>query len=235
MFRGHDWWEVMALARLLDSLRWPPPDWIVAIATVALVATGIIQWGALRQQAKTAEKAADAAKESANVLIESERPHVTIQKLNIYRWESSTIDRMVRLSVDFLAANYGRTPVWPKKLQMHTRVHESSQLEDQGGPQYVPESDPLAGILVPRQRMQLLYSEPFLLVMDQDEFHSVMGLTPDKRNLFIYGFIEYQDLHGKSYQSHFGFRYVPAKLSDDIRLRLPGFVFILDRAYWNYT
>jgi len=42
-----------------------------------------------------------------------------------------------------------------------------------------------------------------------------------KKNLFIYGFFEYQDLHGNNHQSHFGVRYVPAKFLDTGRYSLP--------------
>jgi len=189
---------VVALTRLLDSLRWLPADWIVAFATIALVATGIIQWRALLQQAKTAEKAADAAKESANILIASERPHGVIQNLTIRPPWASSLDKMIYLVLDYQVVNYGRTPAWPTKVQIRKRVHESSQLENAGGPQYVEQSDTLAGILVPRQTKDFEYSHPSLLAMTQDEFDSTMGLTA-KKNLFIYGFIEYQDLRKKSY------------------------------------
>lgn len=196
-------------------------NWVLVIVTTAYVVVAIFQLLAIRRQADIAANA--------------ERPHVMVVGLEIYKWETKLQDRRVHLALSLQARNYGRTPAWPTKWFMRATVHESSDLKGRR-PDYSGNPSEGAGMIVQEAPMNIQHTDPVLLTVSQQEMAQIMVWT-EKRNLFVYGYVEYEGLgrRQETYRSNFGFLYLPPGIFVETPGPIPGFVILANREYWRGT
>ena len=157
------------------------------------------------------------------------RPHLIVKDVRIYKWVNSRDPRNpTDLNVSVLVVNYGNSPAWITRLNLDVRFHGSSDLKDQR-PTYRNPSDNTGRLPVPRRRTLQFSWDPQITISKSDQILFVA----DQVNLFIYGFIEYRDIHHgffhrRLHHSSFAFRYFP-------RQEVPDYYAVLNERFWKST
>ncbi len=100
----------------------------------------------------------------------------------------------------------------------------SERLDLVGPPDYGDETLPLYGLVVPGGAAELSLSGPILRTADA---WTLLQMEAAGHHLFLYGYVEYEDLSGQLHRSSFNFRYGP--VNQNI------FVNAGDDSYWTYS
>jgi len=162
-----------------------------------------------------------AAKQSADALINAERPHLLIQGTpTIVITGRGVGDR--RFETTFLLKNYGKSPAWITGQRI--RFEAVTVLPAN------PPSDnilPLEGAYVvpPGETREIRRGLDPHGGLSFREFNDVRGGT---LHVFLYGFIDYTDTSGSSHRSRFAWQCIP---NGDVLSPDP----FPARAYWEYT
>jgi hypothetical protein len=200
---------VAAAILVLSATR----DWY-DIATIIIaglaVFIGIGSLYLLREQAKSTEKAAQAAKDSADAVMNSERAWVLVE-ITGQNGKPSLIQsvnfgvRTWSVAVDISCSNQGRTPAWivERRIALLPSIP-------------VPEKPPL-------DSANLIETEPITLLVGQSPFVTTQIVPSneqitDEEHRILYGVIKYRDIYGKVRQTTFGYRvgrfYMLDRMSD---------------------
>lgn len=178
-------------------------DWYdVTTVIIAILAAciGIVSLYLLREQAKSTEKAAQAAKDSADAVMNSERAWVLVEitgqngKPRLIHGESVNFGvRTWSVTVDISCSNQGRTPAWIVERRISLLPHIQ-----------VPEKPPL-------DSATLIATEPVTLLVGQPAFVTTQIVEskeqiPDEDHRILYGVIKYRDIYGRIRQTTFGYR-----------------------------
>lgn len=226
--------DVSTEARIADYTGW------LAIFTCALVLVSGLQIYFLIRADKTARISADAAKESSDAIVSSERPHVFFEDLKMdgfYLTPSQEGQRRLygrTMSFDPVypvisckIRNRGKSPAWIKTVAMrHVLAAELPQIPDHGeNPKiYNGRGFPIhqeEGLICADQRLQ---PSPELK-------HEDWMLVAGKKLYLFYGVVEYSDIFGKAHKSCCAWRYVtPGGSEEGLRFDPDG-----SATYWEYT
>lgn len=155
----------------------------------------------------------------------TDRPFLAVEvnSIRLHDW-----DRPGR-SVSFDVKDYGRSPALPVRVLVHAVVFKESYLQEQPTPIYRDsEASDVGGLIVPDQAMTLQLSGPSV-ELSQQAYTQWKAREPRLGNLFLYGYIDYNDVQGNSHRSCFAFRIV------DWEPRPVYWLYVNNKAYWCST
>jgi hypothetical protein len=177
------------------------------LATVIGVVGGLFGIGFIIWQTVLLRRAADAAKASADALINSERAWLMVD----LQWEGGGRSKLVNTSsliqgtlvektaacVDSIILNNGRSPAWIIEKRINMAISENIPPEPEL--QLVPVSDPIL--------------EP-IATSGKSTWHAEPGCKgkPDVGKItIIFGMIKYRDIFNKTRETRFGYMVSPGR------------------------
>jgi hypothetical protein len=169
------------------------------------------------------------------MLRKMDRPHLSVEwrTLVLRDWDhpTSNADPVVR-SLAFDVKNFGRSPARPTRLPIHAVVHYLNQLEEEKKPTYRDaQAERVGGAVYPDQTMHWQYDSREALALSDDALKQWKTRVPTRLgDLFLYGFMEYLDVHNRAHRSYFGVRYVDWEPNKD-----PYWVVVTDPQWWRTT
>lgn len=186
---------------------------MIASATVAQAYIYWRQKDLMRDALSETRKAADAAKRSADAFVLNERA-----------WVVATLDYRIpdpppsvqwgadALSIQYFCPffrNFGKSPATITRIAMKcAQIPMSAELPD--------EPDYLDALLVPGRMVlapEVLLRSPYLPSISGTD---IPAIKQKEQRLYIFGFVDYEDLEGKVRYTRFCFEYfVPAGYSPD--------------------
>jgi hypothetical protein len=196
-----------------QSQWWKRPsitDWIMAALTLAYVCVNFFVLSAIKKQSKIANKAARAAKVSADAIMNIERPWHLVVDIQTDSLPHPTDSTKRLLAGYFLVKNFGKSPGWI--VDMGGSFDTLSKIDDlPSEPTYrhsVTEKD-RGIVLVPQtvddeesklSRQPYRFAHTNMLEEQNEEFQRA---TRHEIVWCIYGFVVYRDSFGRMHETRF--------------------------------
>jgi hypothetical protein len=177
--------------------------------TLALVAVSGIQGYFLLRADKTARIAADAAKESADAVTQSERAHIFIKIVSqsfVEGWTSANLERItpdgqvsVPVTVKFAFKNYGKTPAILQEVSRDIVI----------APNFPDEVDYIPVEFVPTERVVASdeATDTWECTRTNISKADLNAIIRAQTSYWFFGRILYNDIFGKAHEHRFIYRY----------------------------
>ena len=195
---------------------WFTPDRVIAVATIIYAGVTMVMFFAIRSQARAAHRqadiaatAAEAAKRSADALINSERAWIVVDKTlpppDMLMPQPSPGPLMV-MTFGFTFRNCGKTIARPRDGRIRFHTVETSKglpaIPDYGAKSNVHEI-PRGRIIAPNQT----FGGGALLEERMLSHEQITAIKQHTLSLYIYGFIAYRDFVGDDQELRFCYVY----------------------------
>jgi hypothetical protein len=209
---------------------WLTPDKVIAITTTVYVVVTVVMFFAIRSQSRAAQRQADiadiaaqAAKQSADALINSERAWVLVD----IRWDDRTISRLITgqtavtgtiidctsAQIKCVCVNHGRSPAWITVKQVGIAILETIPQEPDFSRMSVGQYEP----------------EPLAPLAESTRYWQpgCEGSKGTGKITIIYGIVQYKDIFSRLRETRFGYVLNPA---DELE-RIPGTAYTAYNSY----
>jgi hypothetical protein len=210
---------------------WLTPDKVIAVATIIYALVTMVMFFAIRSQSRAAQRQADiadiaaqAAKESADALINSERAWVLVD----IRWDDRTMMKLITAQTEGTGAirdctnaqikcvcvNHGKSPAWITVKQVGIAILETIPQEPDFSHMSVGQYEP----------------EPLAPSAESTRYWQpgCEGNKGTGKIMIIYGIVQYKDIFSRLRETRFGYVLNPAEELE----RIPGAAYA---AYNSYT